>query len=138
MRNPFVSSLTRFAARFGRAERGATVVEFALISLPLLVMIFGLLELILIFMVTTTLDSAVQTAARQIRTGEFQTGATPTKANFKTLVCAQMSWLSPKCATGLWLDVRTFADFNSLAHPRIDVIGVRSSCETVAKKSSLT
>ncbi len=91
------------------------MVEFALISLPLLVMIFGLLELGLVFLVTTTLDNATQSAARQIRTGEFQNTAIPTKANFKALVCARMSWLQPQCATALWLDVRTFADFNSLA-----------------------
>ena len=109
------SRLRRFAGRFVRAERGATMVEFALISLPLLVMVFGLLELGLVFLVATTLDNATQSAARQIRTGEFQTGATPTKANFKTLVCARMSWLQPQCATALWLDVRTFADFNSLS-----------------------
>lgn len=92
-----------------------TAVEFGLVSLPILVMIFGLLELALVFMVTTTLDTATQTVARQIRTGAFQTGSANSKANLKTLVCAQMSWLQSKCTTNLWLDVRSFADFNSLA-----------------------
>ena len=115
MRKPPSSRLTRFTARFARAERGATAIEFALISLPMLVMIFGILELGLVFLVTTTLDTATQSAARQIRTGEFQTSGASSKANFKTLVCARMSWLIDKCPTGLWLDVRTFSDFNSLA-----------------------
>ena len=115
MRQPQPSRLRRFTARFARAERGATAMEFALISLPMMVMIFGLLELAMVFLVTTTLDTATQSAARQIRTGEFQTSGANSRANFKTLVCARMSWLAPKCAADLWLDVRTFSDFNSLA-----------------------
>jgi Flp pilus assembly protein TadG len=111
------SSLRRFAARFIRAERGVTAVEFALVSLPLLVMVFGLLELALVFMVGTTLDNATESAARMIRTGEFQTSAANTKTDFKALVCARMTWLTPKCATNLWLDVQTFSNFNGLANP---------------------
>ena len=115
MRTFASSRLNRFTARFARAERGATAVEFGLISLPILLMIFGLLELALVFLVTTTLDGAVQTSARQIRTGEFQASASPTKDNFKALVCQRMTWLASKCAADLWLDVRTFSDFNSMA-----------------------
>jgi Flp pilus assembly protein TadG len=106
---------SRLLARFARAERGATAVEFGLVALPVLVMIFGLLELALVFLVTTTLDTATQFAARQIRTGAFQVSAANTRADFKTLVCSGMTWLSSKCATDLWLDVQTFSDFNSLA-----------------------
>jgi Flp pilus assembly protein TadG len=115
VRKPLSSRLSQFTARFVRAERGATAVEFGLVSLPILVMIFGLLELALVFIVATTLDTATQTVARQIRTGEFQTSAANSKANLKTLVCAQMSWLQSKCTADLWLDVRSFADFNTLA-----------------------
>jgi Flp pilus assembly protein TadG len=108
------SPLSRFTTRFIRAKRGATAVEFALVSAPMLVMIFGLLELALVFLVNTTLDAAMQSAARQIRTGEFQTGGANTPTNFKALVCSKMTWLSPKCAANLWLDVRTYSDFASL------------------------
>jgi Flp pilus assembly protein TadG len=111
------SRLSLFAMRFARADRGVTAVEFALVSLPILMMVFGLLELALVFLVGTTLDSATQRAARQIRTGEFQTGGASTAANFKTLVCSRMAWLAPKCANDLWLDVRTFANYGALANP---------------------
>jgi Flp pilus assembly protein TadG len=112
---PFSSRLSRFTSRFARSERGATAVEFGLVSLPILVMIFGLLELALVFIVMTTLDTATQTMSRKIRTGEFQTSGASSPANFKALVCAQMTWLQAQCTTGLWVDVRTFSDFNSLA-----------------------
>jgi Flp pilus assembly protein TadG len=107
--------LSRFLTRFLRADRGVTAVEFALISLPLMLMTFGLLELGLVFLVSATLDTAVETSAREIRTGEFQTSAANTRADFKNLVCSKMTWLQGQCAANLWLDVRTFATFSALA-----------------------
>jgi len=115
VRQPPVSRLRPFARRFLRVERGATAVEFALVSLPMLVMVFGLLELARVFLVGLTLDNATQIASRQIRTGEFQTSGGTSKANFKTLVCSNMSWLQSKCTADLWLDVQTFANFSDLA-----------------------
>lgn len=107
--------LQKFAARFARADRGATAIEFAMISLPLMVLIFGVIELAMVLLVATSLETAVESAARLIRTGEFQTGASSTKPDFKALVCQRMSFLSAKCATDLYVDVRTFNDFASLA-----------------------
>jgi Flp pilus assembly protein TadG len=115
VRAPPPSRLSRFAARFARAERGATAVEFGLISLPVLAMVFGLIELALIFLVATTLDQATQAAARQIRTGEFQNSGAVTPAGFKALVCANMTWLQSRCASDLSLDVRTYGSYAALA-----------------------
>lgn len=103
------------ARRFARADNGATAVEFALVSLPLLMLIFGMLELALVLLVVSTLDSAVMGAARQIRTGEFQTSAANTKDDFKALVCQRMSWLNGQCPTNLFLDVQTFSNFSGMA-----------------------
>lgn len=109
------SRLGRFAARFARAERGVTAVEFGLVALPILVLTFGALELALVFLVSTTLDAATETASRQIRTGEFQISAANTKNDFKALVCNEMAWLNGDCASGLSVDVRTFGTFAALA-----------------------
>jgi Flp pilus assembly protein TadG len=107
-------SLGRFIHRFARAERGVTAVEFGLIALPLMLMTFGLLELGLVFMVGATLDTATELASRRIRTGEFQTSAGNTRADFKTLVCSNMAWLSGQCAANLWVSVQTFSNFAGL------------------------
>lgn len=107
--------LQKFAARFAQADRGATAVEFAMISLPLMVLIFGVVELAMVLLVATSLESAIESSARLIRTGEFQTGASSTKADFKALVCARMSFLSAKCNSDLHVDVRTFNDFAGLS-----------------------
>jgi Flp pilus assembly protein TadG len=114
-RSTLLQRASRFARGFARAERGVTAVEFGLISLPIMLMTFGLVELAIVFLVGATLDTATEISSRQIRTGEFQTSAGNTQADFKTLVCGNMSWLGAQCAANLWLDVRTFSTFNGLA-----------------------
>jgi Flp pilus assembly protein TadG len=113
VRKSVLSRISRFRTRFARAQRGATTVEFALVSFPLVLMTFGLLELAMVFLVATTLESAMERASRQIRTGVFQTSGATTAADFKGLVCSDMSWLSSKCATDLWLDVRTYPNYSA-------------------------
>lgn len=97
--------------RFVAARQGATAVEFALIAAPFLALMFGVLELGMVFMVSTTLDNATEAAARKIRTGEFQTAGSGTAATFKTAICDNMSWLGSSCSTNLNVDVRTFTGF---------------------------
>lgn len=109
------SRLRRFIRRFVRAERGVTAVEFGLISLPLLVLTFGLLELAMVFTVGVTLDTATEISSRRIRTGEFQTSAATARADFKNLVCGEMTWLSGQCQANLWVSVQTFSNFSGLA-----------------------
>jgi Flp pilus assembly protein TadG len=101
--------------RFARAQRGATAIEFAIIALPFLVLLFGIIELGMVFLVSTTLQNATDNAARQIRTGQFQTSGANTQNDFKALVCNSMSWLSTPCATKMSVDVQTFANFTDLS-----------------------
>jgi Flp pilus assembly protein TadG len=112
-----VSPRHAFLHRFARARRGAVAVEFAFVIFPFLLLLFGIVELALVFTVSTTLEAATESAARRIRTGEFQTGASTSKVDFRDLVCQRMSWLQASCASTLIVDVRTFAvdDFTSLA-----------------------
>ena len=114
--------------RFARDRRGATAVEFALISIPLMLFMFGLLELCLILLVTATLDTATDFAARNIRTGVFQKSGAITEADFAALVCRNMNWLRGACSgeadpdgdqTGqrLHVEAQTFASFAGAAAP---------------------
>ncbi len=105
----FPNLLLRFAA----ARRGTTAIEFAIIALPFCVLMFGIIELGMVFMVSLTLQNATDNAARQIRTGGFQTSGSNAKGDFKTLVCNRMAWLATPCLTKLTVAVQTFADFNT-------------------------
>lgn len=102
--------LARSAGRFARDDEGATAVEFALVAIPFMMLLFAIVELGLAFLVSITLESAVIDAGRTIRTGQVQTAGSDAAA-FKTAVCNRMSWLGSKCSTALRLDVRTFSDY---------------------------
>jgi Flp pilus assembly protein TadG len=100
--------------RFRRAESGAAAVEFAFVIFPFCLLLFGIIELGMVFLASTTLDHATERAARQIRTGEFQTAGDVTPAAFKGLVCGHMSWLESDCASNLYVDVRIALTFNDV------------------------
>jgi Flp pilus assembly protein TadG len=98
--------------RFARARGGATAIEFAIIAIPLLMLIFGTLELGMVLLVSSTLDTATDFAARNIRTGVFQTSGKITAGDFKGLVCRNMTWLkSMDCENRLTVEAQTFSTF---------------------------
>lgn len=107
----------RTLAGFRRDRRGATAVEFALVAAPLLLLLFSVLELALLFLISTTLESATYNAGRLIRTGQFQGGASVTPVTLKTNICSGLSWLGSACANSLEVDVRTYASFTNPSIP---------------------
>lgn len=112
-RGPF-GRLKRFLGRFGAHRRGSTAVEFAFVALPFLTLLFAVLELGMVFLVSTTLQNAADSASRKIRTGELQSsGGTP--QTFKAAICADMAWLGSDCSSNLAVDVRTYTNFDSMA-----------------------
>ena len=104
--------LARSAGRFAHANEGATAVEFALVAVPFMMLLFAIIELGLVFLVSITLENAVIDAGRTIRTGQVQAAGTNANA-FKTTVCNRMSWLGSKCSTALQIDVRTFDNYTT-------------------------
>jgi Flp pilus assembly protein TadG len=114
------TSLGRWRARAGglRGERGATMVEFALIMVPFFAVLFGIFEVGFVFWGTYELENATEEAARQIRTGQIKGNGGA--AAFKTQVCSRVVLLS-RCNEDLRLDVRSFNSFaeiqNSPAQP---------------------
>jgi len=100
---------TRFET-WAEDNSGATAVEFALIATPFFFLIFGMLEVSLIFIISTTLEFGLNDASRTVRTGSFQNGAAPTEAAFRAAVCDNLFTLLD-CNEVLF-DVRAFNNFN--------------------------
>ncbi|MCF6291867.1 MAG: pilus assembly protein [Robiginitomaculum sp.] len=98
--------------RFSRANNGATAVEFALIAAPFFFLLFAMLEIIMVFFVTVTMEHATMEVARTIRTGESQQ-AGQSSGDFLNAVCAEMNDLIP-CNGNVSIDVRTYADFGDV------------------------
>jgi len=80
--------LSRFD-RFGRDNRGVTVVEFALLAVPFFTLIAAILETALVFLASQILDGAVQDASRLVRTGQAQ-NANYTIDSFNTAICNKL------------------------------------------------
>jgi Flp pilus assembly protein TadG len=105
-----------FLRQFANARRGATAVEFALVAVPFLALVFGILELGMMFLVSSTMESSAQTEARTLRTGQFQSGG-GTAASYKSAICANLGWLTADCNANLYVDVRTFPTFGAVSAP---------------------
>jgi len=95
--------------RRGRRD-GSAAVEFGLVALPFIMMIFAILEIALIFLTDTVLENAVVDTGRQIRTGEAA-GAGLTADQFKARICARMSAFANNCSSRLTVDVRVLPRF---------------------------
>ncbi len=87
-----VSKKWKFSNRLKRNEDGATAIEFAILGLPFLALLFGIIEISIVFIITTNTEHALSEVSREIRTGEFQ-GSGGGADEFKAEICKAMSGL---------------------------------------------
>jgi Flp pilus assembly protein TadG len=110
---------TRRRNRFGafiRDSKGATAVEFALIAVPFLALIAGLIQVFLLLFAQSVLENAVRVSARQILTGQVQTqdaglSSAAAMAAFHQTVCNNANVLFT--CTGLMVDVEVANNWSS-------------------------
>lgn len=118
---PHLSRLLSGLRHFRRARDGATAVEFGLIAVPMLMLIFGTIELGMVLLVSSTLDTATDYAAREIRTGRFQGGGASTESDFRQLMCEQMTWLGgTDCKSKVFVEAQTFSNFATASTAAIE------------------
>ena len=78
--------LARSGRSFLRDERGVTMIEFGILSLPFFTIVTAILQTGILFLAMQVLDSSVEDASRMIRTGRAQQ-ASYNLANFRTYMC---------------------------------------------------
>jgi Flp pilus assembly protein TadG len=108
-------AVTAQARRFARQQDGVAAVEFALIGVPFLALIFAILETALVFFAGQALETAVADSSRLIMTGQAQ-NQNFSQTDFKNAVCARIYGLFD-CQAGVSVDVRTFSSFASATMP---------------------
>jgi Flp pilus assembly protein TadG len=106
-----IANLKSRCNRLAGDRRGAAAVEFAMIAAPFFFLIFGLLEVCMLFIMSTVMEHATSEASRPLRTGEAQE-ALMTQEQFRQAVCAELFDMLD-CDTRLSIDVRTISDFAS-------------------------
>lgn len=112
-------SLKAFAVR----EDGATAVEFSLIAVPLVMLMFGLIETSMVFTKQGVLEYATLQAARQIRTGQAQQSG-DAEETFRTALCDHASFLIDCDEVQYQVETMdSFADANDEPAPTFDEDG---------------
>ena len=111
--------LRRMIGTVVRAERGTAAVEMALIAAPFFMLLFGIIEIGMIFLISATLENGMDIAARTIRTGQLQSGGSATASAFKTSICNTFGWFQSDCTSHLSVDVRTYATFAAVTAPQV-------------------
>lgn len=110
---------------FYRRRDGATAVEFALVSVPLVMLMFGLIEICMAFTKQGVLEYATMQAARKVRTGQAQLaeGMTPEEF-FQAALCESASFLIDCDEIQYQVeDMDSFADANAEPPPSFDEEG---------------
>ncbi|MGD9768728.1 MAG: TadE/TadG family type IV pilus assembly protein [Pseudolabrys sp.] len=97
--------------RFIRHQDGTSAIEFALVAVPFIALMFAIIETALVFFAGQTLEAAAATASRLILTGQAQSQGLSANA-FKTKVCAQLTVMFD-CTGGVYVDVKTYTNFAS-------------------------
>ena len=67
----------RLSMRFVRRDDGATVIEFAIVIMPFLALLFAILETALVFFAGQVLETAVTDASRLVMTGQATSAQSP-------------------------------------------------------------
>lgn len=96
--------------QFGREASGASALEFAIVALPFILLLFAALEVAVIFFANFSLENAAARGARLIRTGQAQNQKF-NAMDFKNEVCKHLS--APLSCAKLSLDVQHFTNFGS-------------------------
>jgi len=117
----------RFAKRFQKDENGATAVEFAFVALPFFALLFGIMELAIVFFVNSALVHSTAEAGRLIRVGNFQ--ACGGADEFKALVCENMKGMA-NCWKNVRIDVVEGESFQTIALPPIPPVQPRDDSKS--------
>jgi Flp pilus assembly protein TadG len=112
--------MPKIVRRFRKDEEGATAIEFGMLLMPFMLLLFGIIECSLAFFAGQMLESAVDNVGRKIRTGQLDNSLT--QAQFKTEICNETSILFT--CNNLKIDLEVAATFDDLNDPPTPVNGV--------------
>jgi Flp pilus assembly protein TadG len=110
--------------RLFKERSGASTVEFALLAVPFLIVVFATLETFTAFTAEQLLANATETMARKVRTGEITFGVNAatdmSELQFRKAFCDEISIImtcsddEAQIPSKLFIDVRSFDDFSKI------------------------
>ena len=132
--------LTALMRRWRREESGATAVEFGIIAMPFVMLLFGLVSVCLYFFANFSMENATWQAARAVRTGQLQqssgsyAGLTTNADRQKALKKAfcDKAFLFSDCTTKAVVIVQSNNGFGSIVQPNCATNGAVIDQSTAA------
>lgn len=107
--------------RLLRSSEGATAIEFAILAIPFMMIVFATFETFIAFTGEQLVSNAVDTMARRVRTGQITFGLGRTtdmkEVDFRTEFCKQISVMITCSNTEaavpdkLWIDLEQVTNF---------------------------
>lgn len=110
--------------RFARDRDGVAAIEFAMLALPFLLLVFAILETCVSFAAQQVMSNAMDDAARELRTGRSDVA---TQAQLKQAICTNMAPIVSGGCTGLEVDVRSYTTYAAAAADTYTVNGEKIS-----------
>ena len=111
-----IRAFIHFLGALRRNRRGSVTVEYAMLLLPALMLLFGTFEMGLMIFESSVVEGATREAARKVRTGAVQTNADPI-GTFRQSFCTNLFGLFG--CNSFSFDVRNFPDFTNIALPAV-------------------
>lgn len=99
--------------RFVKDRRGSTAVEFTLLALPFIALVFAIIESSVTFAAHQVTANAVEDLARDLRTNTL-TQANATPATVRDYICNKIDILVPAGCPDLFIDLKTYAKFGDV------------------------
>ena len=111
-RGRLVPSLRRFV----RHKDGSTAIEFSILVIPFVLLVFAILESCISFTAQQVMTNAADDVARLYRTGQAKSSddATADAVKLREMVCEKMQIMVSTGCPGLSVDLRSFSDFASM------------------------
>lgn len=122
----FFQRLARRQREFLADEGGVTAIEFGILATPFFGIIAAIMQTAVIFLATQVMESAVNDATREIRTGQLQQ-AGGNLETFRSAVCSRLYGLFPDC-DGLHVRVSEVTNFQSAT-----MAPVKTKCTTTCQ-----
>jgi Flp pilus assembly protein TadG len=101
----------RLIHRLLKDKSGVAAIEFAILALPLFMLVFGIIEISAIFFVDTALDASVHKNARLIKTGRAAE-KNMSLALFKAKICGDMVYML-NCESNLLVSANVITDVSA-------------------------
>lgn len=103
----------RCIGKLAADRRGATAIEFAILAIPFIMLVFAVLETAVSFTAEQVMANATDKLARKIRTGEIKPTTTD-QAAFRTMLCSDIAVFVPAGCPNLKFDLQSYAKFSDV------------------------